>query len=423
MNKMLPLAVLLLAFPGVTCAQTEELSTQRVSSLGLEQRWSAQAVINSQRDKVKYVTNDVDNVYVQSSAGVVTTLNAEDGRVLWSSQIGASDEHAMAAISNNKLLMVVTGPVIHAIDKFTGDELFAYRLPVQPSASPGLDDSSIYVPLVDGSLGAFSINTLRHYERYGSLPPGVARTMAWRYICNETIRHAPVVGSQLIAFGTDLGNIHAASTASGATAGNSRFEFLMKSPISAPVTYFSRSSEEFLLTAAENNRVFCISLSNNGKMVWTYPMGRQITEPMPVFDEHILVTTEGGGLRMLSVVTGLPVEVRANGNRQWNVADIEKLLAVSKTRVFALDNANRILSINRETGSIEANVSTASFPISVRNLLTDRLYFANNSGQVVCLAEKGTAFATYHQNRGRQPIMPEGLNADPEPAAEPAPTP
>lgn len=425
MKKMLTLAVLLLALPRVSFAQTDELGTEQVSRLGLEQRWSTQAVINTNRDKVSHVVNDEDNIYLQTSAGVVTAINAENGRILWSSQVGVNDDNSRAAVSNSKILLICTGPVVQGLDKFTGDELFSYRLPAQPSASPGMDDSSFYLPMIDGSVGAFSIRTLKHYERYGALPAGVPRAMAWRYICNETIRFAPVVGEQSIAFGTDLGNIHAASTSSGALAGRPRFEILTKSSVTAPMTYTTRASEELIISVSENNRVFCLNLNNNGKLLWTYAMGRRVTQPMPVFGESVFVVTDGEGMWQLSVVTGQPVRLLSDSEEYWNVPDVNKLLAVSKEKVYVLDNANRVLSVKRSTGEVEANVSTADYSIQIRNSLTDRLYLATATGRVICLAEKGSAFATYHQHPERQPIMPDVPNQDPAaaPAAEGEATP
>ena len=100
----------------------------------LVQLWEAQAVLNVERDKVAHIVNDEDVVFVQSTAGIITALNAETGREMWTAQVGRTDEVAMPATSNASIVMIVVGPALYALDKFSGKELFSYRLPSQPSA-------------------------------------------------------------------------------------------------------------------------------------------------------------------------------------------------------------------------------------------------------------------------------------------------
>lgn len=394
----------------------QELSPAALESTGLKIVWSSQAVLNTGRDHVSYLTNDEELVYVQSSAGVVTALNAENGRRMWASQVGMNDEHAMPAASNRDTLLVPTGPVVNGLNKFSGEELFSFRLPAQPAAAAGMDENSFFIPLVDGSVSAFSLRTLAYNERFGTLPPGVARPLAWRYFSGEDMRFAPIAGVEAIAVGSEAGSVHAVN-GSGVNAGKSLYQLFLKSPVSAPLTHAIRESGDVVFVATAENRMFCLGLTKGARMLWTYPMGRGITEPMVAVGDNVYVVTNGGGLHSLNIDAGLPQRVADGGG--WFVPGIESILGVSAQRVYAVDVTQRLVVIDQATARIVARVPVPQYTLRIRNSLTDRLYLSTASGHVLCLAEQGSDFATCHQNPDRQPVMP--VVPEKEGSAESAP--
>lgn len=101
--------------------------------------------------------------------------------------------------------MVVAGPALYALDKFSGKELFSYRLPSQPSAGPVITEGSFLIPLSDESLSACALNTLEYLERFNTLPPGIGRAIAWRFATGQVIKRQPVAGSSRVAFVTERG--------------------------------------------------------------------------------------------------------------------------------------------------------------------------------------------------------------------------
>ena len=404
MTQLFRLVALLMLFSlGSSPTMAEELSPEVLNAAGLESRWISQAILNTTRDHVSYLTNDEELIYVQSSAGVVTAFNAENGRKLWASQIGLNDAHSMQAVTNRETLLIVAGPVVHGLNKYTGDELFAYRLPSQPTTTPRMDSSSFFLPLTHGSMPGFSLKTLAYQERYGKLPPGVSKPMAWRFVSGERSVFPPVAGEHLIVLATEAGNLHAVN-GGGTNAGKSLYQLLLRSPMSAPLTYVDRDGDEMLLAASSDNRLFCIKLAKGANMLWTYPMGNALTEAMMCVDDSVFVIADGAGLTTLSLKDGLPL-LNAAG-KPWFVPSMEAVLAVTENRVYALDITQRITILNRETGQIEGHIPVPGHRLRIRNRLTDRIYLATPSGSVVCLCEKGSHFATYHQNPDRQPVMP-----------------
>lgn len=286
----------------------------------LKPLWEAQAVINTSRDKVVHISMDEEVVILQSSAGVVTAINAESGRRFWSAQVGRNDEVAMKATTDSQLVAIVVGPVIHAFDKFSGQKLFAHRLPNTASSGPLITRREvtigsrvqvtrrIFIPMADKSVIAYDVELLEYKGRRGTLKPGVARAADWRFACGELVRYAPVAGQERLAFATDMGNIFALAM-TGASKGQTQFEFLMNSNSTAPLTVVTRDDNESLLAACDNNRLFCIDLKTDGTMRWTIPTAYPVYEPICVVDNEVFVVSSDGELLKFSLATGAPIEV------------------------------------------------------------------------------------------------------------------
>ena len=393
----------------LVAADSQAAEAKAVPSL--EKLWEAQAVLNVDRDKVAHIVNDEDVIYVQSTAGVVTAINAETGREMWTTQVGRTDEVAMPATSNAGIVMIVTGPKLYAMDKFTGRQLFSYRLNSQPSAGPVITEGSFLVPLSDTSVAACSLKTLQYLERYQKLPPGIAQPIAWRFVTGEVIKVAPVAGASRCAFVTDHGNVFVVDIG-GVQSGKSKFQFLLQSQPTAPLTLASRD-QEYLFAAAANNRLYCIGLNTNGRMQWTYPLGQRVSEPITVIGQDVFVVGDEGELMALGLKSGLPRQTTSG--KPFVLTDVDKLVSVSENAVYVLDSSGRLLTVDRKSGDVlEKSTEFQELKVPIRNSVTDRLYLSSTSGRVVCLKESGVDFPIYHQNPKRSPIMPE--------IAEPAPT-
>jgi len=345
----------------------------------LKQLWESQAVINASRDKVAHIALDEEVVFVQSTAGVVTAMNAESGRRFWASQVGRNDEVAMKGSTDSQMVVIVVGPVIHAFDKFSGNKLFSFRLPNPPSAAPLLTKRevttgnrtevtrSIFVPLADRSIVAYDVDTLQYQASRGTFPPGVLRALDWRFAAGEIIRFAPVAGQERLAFATDVGNIHVVDML-GIAKGKTRFQFLMNSPTTAPLAVVNREDQELLLAACDNNRLFCINLKTDGSMLWTVPMARPVYEPITVVGNEVFVVSDDDELRKFDLRTGLPVKVfdgvsAVASRTEGDGGELPAYGAAVELRCRGLLGFEPITVINRSTGqavnSLVVDLSTA----------------------------------------------------------------
>ncbi|MEP3479682.1 MAG: PQQ-binding-like beta-propeller repeat protein [Fuerstiella sp.] len=264
---------------------------RQLEALGLENRWEAQATLDVTRDVISHITNDEEIVYVQSSAGSMTALHAENGRRLWTRQVGRSDNPSLAAISNSKLVIVAAGPELIGMDKFTGAQVFRHRLPTQPTAAPAVDERRLFVPVEGGAVYVYSLQTLAYLSRYKVLPPDEARAHLYKFVCGENITRAPVVGEKTMAFISDTGNFYSVET-DGGSPGGTRFQLVMSgAPSSEPaITQGENGAAALVLTG--DDQVHQIDMTS-GTTEWAFPMGRTMTQsPVAVGAGAYIVTRD-----------------------------------------------------------------------------------------------------------------------------------
>lgn len=281
-------------------------SAKALQSIGLEARWRNQATLDIGRDSVAHVTNDENNIYVQSTSGVLTAFDAENGNKLWTAQVGRNDEPAMALTSNDDIVVILVGPVIYGFNKFTGRSVIQHRLTGQPSASPVMNDSAIFVPITGGSIYAYSLGVLQYKFRYGALPDTSPRSFMWRFICAEEIVTRPVLGKLAIAFATQAGNIHSVEI-SGAQPGKSRFQMLLNEPASAPLAIAPNETSSSVVMLTGDNQAFSLDLLK-GSAEWVYPIGRNMTQAPVVVGDFVYVVTTENTLTRITRETAVPLK-------------------------------------------------------------------------------------------------------------------
>jgi len=371
-----------------------------LSPLNLEVSWLAQAVLDKSRDKIRYISNDEELVYVQSTAGTVTVFNAETGRRLWVRQVGRNDEHAMRAMSNSDLLLIVVGPVAWGLDKFTGEDKFQFRLKHLPTAAPALDDAAVYFPLADGGVYGYALQTLTHLERYNTLPPGIARPHLWRFVSNERVVQPLIAIDNVVAFTSQSKNMHSVSSA-----GMSYYQEFLDSPASAPMALDVHSDRKSILLATESGNLFSFDLTR-GTLAWNVPLERRVSQQPLVVGRSAYVVTEDSGVTCVSTESGTYVQVENDKGlaRQWQVPHIESLVGVAGEHLYGVDRNRRIVAIRRDNGSVIGRTPINGYALHYQNSLTDRLYFASQFGELMCLKSEDTEFAVYHQRPEKQPL-------------------
>ena len=300
---------------GLTSALGANISSAELKALGLEVRWGSQAVMNVHRDEVRYITNDEANVYVQSTGGMLTVFHAENGRKLWNTQVGRHDEPGMMAVTNDRTVVLVIGPVAYGFNKFNGSPLFEYRLTGQPSAAPAVNERAFYLPVSGGTLYAYSMGVLEYQFRYGKLPDDVITPFMWRFVCSEEITHPPVVGERAVSFATESNSLFSVETR-GTAEGKTRVQMMLNEPATADLAVADNNSGSSILMLTGENRIFSVEMMT-GKTEWTYPMGRSMSQAPIVIGNHVYVVTDDGTLTQIERDEFSPSWGRPTESADW----------------------------------------------------------------------------------------------------------
>ena len=163
-----------------------------LNQYGLTMMWWGRAVIDPNRDKVLFVTNDEQNVYMQASSGIITTFNGESGKKLWANLVGIPDQVGHPATSNDEQLLVAIGLKVFALNKDTGEPIWELRIGDHPSASPEADEDRVYIGTVDGSVYGYNLHRIEKLNRDGMLPKWTNMAKLWRFKTPDEIVSPPI---------------------------------------------------------------------------------------------------------------------------------------------------------------------------------------------------------------------------------------
>lgn len=377
-------------------------SHEKLARLGLERMWVGQATLNISRDKVDHISLDEEMVFVQSDSGLITAFDAERGDRLWATKLGRGDSEAFPAIANENEVLVVTGAYLYSLNKRNGNTYWKLRLPGPPSTSPALDDEHVFLGMVDGSIYAVNLAKARELYQEQRLPQWSSETIDWRYQAFKEVTTQPVVASQIVNFASRGGSLY------GVTARDHKLAFQLETEkaIVAPLARW----EDRLFVASEDFSVYSLN-ANNGKVYWEFLTSAPIRKPPIALDRDLFLSPERRGLFCLDLQTG---ELR------WVRPEVEFFAAATSDSVYATDMERNLMRIDRENGAIIGAIPMRSFPVTLPNIVTDRIYLATTSGLVLALRQTGRTFPVYHQNPLRLPIVP--MFAPEEEEAEAVPT-
>ncbi len=120
---------LVIGFGGNLFAQgplrTELPSDAMLGRLGLQRAWWAHAALDPLQDRVKYFLSDEQDTFVQSSTGVLTAFDNANGHRLWAVQVGDPHEVRFPAVTNERLVLIISGTTMYALNKRNGDVALA----------------------------------------------------------------------------------------------------------------------------------------------------------------------------------------------------------------------------------------------------------------------------------------------------------
>lgn len=381
----------------VSIVQDDLPSEAVLNRYGLTLDWWARATVDPTRERISHVTLDEQNVYVQSTSGILSAIHGESGRVLWSRLIGAPDQQAFEVSSNEEQLFLAVGMQIFALNKQTGDIVWRLRLPHHPAAPPGVDDETVYIGAVEGSVYAYELRRIRTLYAERRLPEFSAQALAWRFQTPGSIVSTPVSTGTTVSFGSAVGSVY------GVTSRDLRLRFQFESDgkIRAPLG----RSQEYLFIADQNSRVYAIRFAT-GQIEWTLSTPTPVQEQPRAVGSQVFVIPFRKGMTAVSVNSGIT---------QWTIPQVSEFVAASEMNVYGFDEQGNLLIMRRfEGGDIVGAIPLRKFSIRVNNDRTDRIVLCTERGLIVSLREKEFDFPIYHLFPERRPLLPEFASEEPE---------
>ncbi len=418
----------LLAEP--VCAQTssgDQLlpSTQVLSRLGLERMWWGQGVLNPSRDRMHFLHVDEDSIYTQSSNGTVTAFDSETGQRRWVVRLGNFDAPTFRVTTNEDVAAIVSGSFLCGLDKFSGKTLWRIRLPSQPSTSPTIDDSQVYLGMLDGSVYAFSLKRIRELQADGRLPEWTNDALAWRFRSSGEITSPPVLFETRICFANRNGDVYGVTKSTRDLV----FQFETHSSIVTPIA----RRDQLLYVATDQQAFYALKVKprpdlaveqkstakvrtplmkrdiESGKVIWQF-LTRFSVKKAPVgIGADLFIAPERGGFYCLDA---------GNGTQKWWQPQAERFLAATASTVYASDEDNNLVMMSRTSGDIVGRLPIWGFDVRLANTRTDRIILSTHTGLVLVLREKGRTIPTFHTYPDRLPLMPEFESEDGQPPAD-----
>lgn len=375
-----------------------------LSRLKLQRMWWGSATMNAGRDKLTFLTLDDTLLFAHTSCGILNCFDSETGRKLWATSLGGQDEPAYAPTSNEKLVLIVSGSTMFALNKYSGDIVWEFPLPISPSTSPIIDDTQVYLGTTDGSLMAFDLNELasRFNKRLTVESAGMA--VRWKYKISAHVDSQPVSSGEFISFaGTNR------TTYTISRARDLRYTFDTPVPVSAGLA----TNRGILYVCSGDARIFALDVLT-GALRWQTVVGSPIYQTPIVIQDELFVAPDGIGLYRFRARDGIEIWSRP-------AEDVEKFVGATSDSVYGSDRAMNLVRVSRQTGQIQGALAVNRFTIRVANDLTDRIYMATPTGMIVALREPGRELPLYFKFPERLPIMPE-FAPEQAPDADAAPT-
>jgi len=377
-------------------------SSRILNRFGLEQAWWGQAVLNSNRDKIRHIAIDERSVIIVSTSGIVTSFDAENGQKMWVTRIGRKDQISFMPVMNEKQVLIAAGVKLFALDRLLGGVDWEIDLPQVPSTAPSADNDRVYVGTLDGSVYAFNLKIIENLYQERLLPEYSLSTQEWRYKAGKKITSPPIVTPLSVSFASLDHSLYSV----GPRTRNLRFQFETDAAISAPLV----KQGEFIYVASEDFNFYCLN-ANNGKVQWSFLSGLPIRKSPYVINDRIYIMPDAGGIISLKAATG---------RHAWRGAQLKAMnfLAATRHQIMTTDQIGNVLLLNPDDGDVIGRLPLISFNVKPSNSVTDRLFLAKQTGLIVMIREQGSNFPTYYKYPERRPILPELYDPKKEKPAE-----
>ena len=175
-----------------------------------------------------------------------------------------------------------------------------------------------------------------------------------------------------------------------------------------------------MIVATEAGYVYGLE-TDRGTQLWRAVLGGRVETPAMVVGSQVFVGTDDVSLHALDAATG---------DNLWSAPGVDRFLAASDTKVYALGSTGNLAAIDKSTGETQLLNGGMRYMTAVPNLTSSRVYLVSPDGLIQCLQEPGVVADQAAEAQPEAPMADEPAEeampaddpfaAEPEPVEEPA---
>jgi hypothetical protein len=379
---------------------------EALDRLNLKLAWSSVVLTESQRDGVASMQLTGKQLLVQTRSGLVTALDAETGRIQWSSRVGRSYQRPLPLAYNRKSVFVVCGTRVFSLDRDNGAQQWELVLTEGISAPPVAGEYQVYIssstsrlsayllPQVDqpptGSASTEMADYLKDEEQASGYPPGtlaVEPILAWNSLTRGRLEWAPLSGPKAILSATPDGEVF--SYEKFPTRTRKATELFRYRLADGPVLGQPGHYEEMAYIGSQDTNLYAVNIET-GRTNWRFTAGTPIQGQPIALEKDVYVVAERLGLARVNRATGEPAWHLPRGGVMYpSNREADHFIAANPKFVYAGDASGRLLVLDRATGlRLSSYEGLRDFKIPLANHKNDRLYFGAHNGLVVCMHDR-----------------------------------
>ena len=340
------------------------ISQDEAARLGLTRAWFTQVRLNAAHTHVERAVLEGDRLTVLTSAGVVQELNALTGKTYWIAPIGNENYPSLGPAGNEKFVAVLNGSTLYVLDRKDGKPAIIRSVGSAPERRRRFRR-------IMCSFRSSSGEWKRARSSNQKISP-------WYYQSFGRAMVTPLVTPESIVWTTDAGYLYVG----GSNKLGMRYRLETGAEIVAPPSYH----HPFVFVASLEGELFAMH-ELTGSQRWKYSCGFPVTRAPAGVGDRVFVTSAEPALHCINATTGVGI---------WEAPHVNQFAAVSKDRVYAVNDLGEFVVLNAATGVTLAKIRTDRPIHALVNDQTDRVYLVSDDGMVECLHELNMKEPMYH---------------------------
>lgn len=363
---------------------------QRVAARhGLKRAWFTQLAIDPSRTRLLDLKLDRGTLFALSEQSIVQALDANTGRVLWTTEVGNPRLITYPPGVGEKHVAVINGTTVYVLDRATGALQWKHGTRGSPAAGPAINEEAVFCANMNGQLEVYSLVDSDH-----------------RGLANLRIDGRPL--SQPVA--TRLGVFWGSSTGDIGLGKIDGTNLLFRKKTGYPMVASAAAFGDELYVANDGGYLYCFD-NPHGEERWSFTTGVPIVRSPVPFANAVYVQCQDKSMFRVNP---------ADGREVWRIGNIRHFLAASPTKLYLLDRFDRMAVVNPKNGATVDLIPVPPVAFTVANQESDLIVMATDSGLVQALHEiqltERVVYAPPAQAPASPPTKLKGPVARPRPA-------